>query len=469
MKRASSRPHQLKEQLLRAINGQNSIQNTMAVLDVICCLEKYPMTKEALVETRLGKLINDVRKRSTDEDLVKRLKNLIRRWQRLVEVNEVAAKELSSFADDSTSAECIPGSTQTLTENNSRTLFHSTMSERAEISGSVPDKTIKYPNNFRKSKIPVRAIKPYSSSIEHLQQSTSWRTSLSNHHSQNTIIKDQHESVRNAASTSHNNEKHFLVAKEPARSTSITSDLSNSSIQDSYIKLQQPSDLLNILKPATLNSNLDEVSNTVTDTNIRGFEDKMRKKQHNSHTVKLDGEDSNKTAQLQAGKLAYNPHTQQIKPILSKTFTEDCQRSTGSEIQDSEHLENSLRSFQQKNTREMSQSRMIQNSLLISEKSGMSFSVGENIKQQIKNSNECRKTHGFIPEFPVTDLPGVSREVTEQDLVRIRSQRWHGVNGCYDNQNIWYDWTQSITLDPYGDGSKLKILPYVGIDYRQSF
>ncbi|XP_016422053.1 mediator of RNA polymerase II transcription subunit 26-like [Sinocyclocheilus rhinocerous] len=344
------------------------------------------------------------------------------------------------------------------------------MSERAEMSqGSVPDKTIKYPNDFRKSKIPVRAIKPYSSSIKHLQQSTSWRTSLSNLHSQNTIIKDQHKSERNTASASHSNEKHFLVAKEPAQSTSITSNPPNSSIQDSYIKLQQPSDLLNTLKPATLNSNLDEVSSTVTDTNIRGFEDKTRKKKHNSHTVKLDGEDSTKTAQLQAGKLVYDPHTQQIKPISSKTFTKACQRSTGSEIQDSEHLKISLRSFQQTNWREMSQSKMIQNSLLISEKSGMSFSVGANIKQQIKNSKECRKTHGFIPEFPVTDLPGVSREVTERDLVRIRSQRWHGVNGCYDNRNNWYDWTQSITLDPYGDGSKLKILPYVGIDYRQSF
>ncbi|XP_016137964.1 mediator of RNA polymerase II transcription subunit 26-like [Sinocyclocheilus grahami] len=344
------------------------------------------------------------------------------------------------------------------------------MSERAEMSrGSVPDKTIKHPNNFRTSKIPVRAIKPYSSSIKHLQQSTSWRTSLSNRHSQNTIIKDQHKSERNTASASHSNERHFLVAKEPAQSTSITSNPPNSSIQDSYIKLQQPSDLLNTLKPATLNSNLDEVSSTVTDTNIRGFEDKTRKKQHNSHTVKLDGEDSTKTVQLQAGKLAYDPHTQQIKPISSKTLTKACQRSTGSEIQDSEHLKNSLRSFQQTNWREMSQSKMIQNSLLISEKSGMSFSVGANIKQQIKNSKECRKTHGFIPEFPVTDLPGVSREVTERDLVRIRSQRWHGVNGCYDNRNNWYDWTQSITLDPYGDGSKFKILPYVGIDYRQSF
>lgn len=401
-------------------------------------------------ETRLGKLINDVRKRSTDEDLVKRLKNLIRRWQSLVEVNELTAKELSSSqANNSTSAECIPGSTQTFTENYSRTIFHSTMSERAEMfQGSVPDKTIKYPNNFRKSKIPVRAIKPYSSSIKHSQQSISWRTSLSNHHSQNAIIKDQHKSERNTTSASHSNEKQILVAKEPAQSTSITSNLPNSCIQDSYIKLQQPSDLLNILKPAALNG---EVSSTVTDTNIRGFEDKTRKKQHNNHTVKLNGEDSTKTAQLQAGKLAYNPHTQQIQPISSKTFTKDCQRSTGNDIQDSEHLKNSLRSFQQTNWREMSQSKMIQNSLLMGD---------------IKNSKECRKIHGFIPEFPVTDLPGVSREVTERDLIRIRSQRWHGVNGCYDNWNNWYDWTQSITLDPYGDGSKFKILPYVGIDYR---
>ncbi|XP_026098308.1 mediator of RNA polymerase II transcription subunit 26-like [Carassius auratus] len=464
MKRASSRPHQLKEQLLQAIDGQNSIQNTMAVLDVICCLEKYPMTKEVLVETRLGKLINDVRKRITDEDLVKRLKNLIRRWQGLVEVHEVTAKELSSFADNLTSAECIPGSTQTLPENDSRTLFHSTTGERT---GSVPDKTIKYPNSFRKSKIPVRAIKPYSSSIQHLQQSTSWRTSLSSHHSLNTIIKDQHKLERNTASVSHSNEKHFLVAKEPAQSTSITSDLPNPSIQDSSIKLQQPSDLLNILKPASLNSDLDEVSSTVTDTNIKGCEEKTRKKQQNSHTVKLDGEDGTKAAQLQAGKLAYSTHSQKIKPVSSITFTEECKRSTGSGIQD---LKNSLRSIQQTNWREMPQSKMIQNSLLISEKSTMSFSVGESIKQQIKkNSKECRTPHGFIPAFPVTDLPGVSREVTERDLVRLRSQRWHGVNGCYDDQNIWYDWTQSITLDPYRDGRKFNIMPYVCIDYRQSF
>ncbi|KAK7119788.1 hypothetical protein R3I94_021582 [Phoxinus phoxinus] len=429
MKRALSRPQQLKEQLLQALDAQNNIQNMMAVLDVICCLESYPMTKEALVETRLGKLINDVRKRSTDEDLVKRLKNLVRSWQRLVGVNEVTEKGLSSFVD-LIPTEHIPGSAQALTGNHSRTVFHNNMSQRDQMSqGSVPGK---YPTNFRKSKIPVRAIKPYPSSIKHLQQFTSLRPSLSNQHSH-----DRHMSQSHATSASLSDTAHLPVAEEPAQFTCITSSLP----LNSSIEMQQPSDLLNILKP-TLNVNLYEVSSTVTDTNITS-EDTSN--QHNNHGRPAE-EDRNKTTQL-----TYDPQTPQIIPVSSKTS--DCQRSTGSQIQGCEHLKQNLS--------------LVQRSLPTSERSGMGFSVAEKFKQDHFFSKECRKRHAFIPDVPVTELPGVSREITERDLVRIRRHRWHGVNGCYDNRNNWYDWTQSITLDLYGNGSKLKILPYVAIDYRR--
>ncbi|XP_051531308.1 mediator of RNA polymerase II transcription subunit 26-like isoform X2 [Myxocyprinus asiaticus] len=474
MKRSLSRPQQLKEQLLQAIDAQNNIQNLAAVLDVICCLENYPMTKEALVETRLGKLINDLRKRSTDEELVKRLKKLVRSWQRLLGLNEATAKEFSCCADriKSAQAECISGSTQTLSENHSKTVSCSNVSQRDEMSRPVAGQPINYLAIVRPSRIPVRAIKPYSSFLEHPKQSSassSLRTSLSNQHSQdhkNIIVRDFQKSQRCGTSTNPSTTKNILVATEPAL-CSTTLDLpSKSSIQDSHTKTSElMKNQNNLLKPAPLKVNLcslDEVSRGMTETNLGTFENKTKKNQHSSRTNKLEErctEDGTKPAQLIGNKLPYDPHPQQIKSISNN--------STSDQLK-------CFCSFQQTNWRELSQSTIIapdpnlQNSLQTSDSQilGMNFSESENSKQEKDYTEECRKTPMFIPDFPVTDLPGVSRKLTDRDLHRMHRQQWHGVNGCYDNQNNWHDWTQSITLDPYADGSKLKISPYVCLDYR---
>lgn len=75
---------ELTEKLLKSLDKEYNVVDMRAVVDVISTLEKTTVTKEALEITRLGKHINELRRKTSNEALAKRAKDLVRRWRDMV-------------------------------------------------------------------------------------------------------------------------------------------------------------------------------------------------------------------------------------------------------------------------------------------------------------------------------------------------------------------------------------------------
>lgn len=54
-------------------------------------------------------------------------------------------------------------------------------------------------------------------------------------------------------------------------------------------------------------------------------------------------------------------------------------------------------------------------------------------------------------------------EITDEDVTRLHTQHWTGMNGCYNSWGTWRDWTQTVSLQSYNN-DPLHILPYVVSD-----
>lgn len=63
----------------------------------------------------------------------------------------------------------------------------------------------------------------------------------------------------------------------------------------------------------------------------------------------------------------------------------------------------------------------------------------------------------------LTYTPAERAKVNEENLERLHTEQWSGVNGLYDHWQNWNDWTRTYSMPSY-NGDHLHILPYVVLD-----
>ncbi len=74
----------IRDRLLAGLDQEYNVVNMEVVIDVLSQLESILITKEALEVSRLGKHINKLRRKSSDPNLAKRAKALIKKWRQLL-------------------------------------------------------------------------------------------------------------------------------------------------------------------------------------------------------------------------------------------------------------------------------------------------------------------------------------------------------------------------------------------------
>ncbi|CDW57305.1 mediator of RNA polymerase II transcription [Trichuris trichiura] len=86
---------QLKQRLLSALDEEKQVTNVKAAGDAILLIERTTLTKESLEESRLGLLINEVRRKNQSHfpDFAKRCRALIKEWQKLISSSSPAADQ----------------------------------------------------------------------------------------------------------------------------------------------------------------------------------------------------------------------------------------------------------------------------------------------------------------------------------------------------------------------------------------
>ncbi|XP_072294766.1 mediator of RNA polymerase II transcription subunit 26-like [Eucyclogobius newberryi] len=405
-----------RDRLLQAIDSHNNVSNMAVVLDVISFLEKFPITKEALEETRLGKLINDVRRKTQNADLAKRAKRLLRGWQKLIvpgsaEVSTKTDKAPWSSSHPHICASSAPSTRKTPCELKSRNDFNNCkagkkhskrrkiepyLHEPSKLSETIPDRThrLKVSNN--------------SNGMNDLNANGKAVCLDSNRPLSTSLLLKASVMQQQAASRGHCTNKTTCISLR----------------QEIVKKIRQQPHTLSLSK---------EAASRIESECFKSSSYSLSKSVEKQMCSGRFG-DTKKAVKLKDKHLVFNPISRQMK------CNED-------------QIEDELKSVSNEKV-------VVSGSVQLSDRKEPTH---ESPQSSVFCSGPSGEDEGPLTERPA-HRPGLSGHVTAADVHRLHTQRWVGVNGCLDPTGHWSDWTQSFSMDLGPDGSRLDVLPYVCLD-----
>uniref|UniRef100_A0A8C4WWG7 Mediator of RNA polymerase II transcription subunit 26 n=1 Tax=Eptatretus burgeri TaxID=7764 RepID=A0A8C4WWG7_EPTBU len=388
----------------RASTIPSSIVNMPAVMEVLSALEHYPITKEALEETRLGKHINEVRKQTGDVELARRSKRLLRAWQRLV-------------TPASGSPAPNPNVPSNLVTNPSLTLAPCSASSPVSSATNIVT-NISANANFTSNVTPNPAPEPNGRL----------------HRSPISLSPHQH----NGLSVTPNR---IQVPSPAPQSLPLTPP------QPLPINLVKPNTGLKACELAVSNEDCSAVAVSLPPPA------KLKERKITFNPV--------------TGLIVESTRLREVVDTEKDLSSSSSPPPAPSRSPPSPGAATDWREALSHNATVRGYLNRQRNALIgcdapdVTE--GTTLNVASGLARGIAQGPPPAPS-GFRPGdsgHPITEQDLMHLHGDEMDC---SDGHWPGVNGCNDDQGSWYDWTACLTLDPHGQGGELVILPYVCLD-----